>query len=72
MKVVSINETKDNDAKQRKEEILKVLDEFREQVEAGEISEFISVSARQDGSLQLHIACFHVFTAIGMFEVGKT
>lgn len=71
MKVVSINENKDKTAIQRKEEILKMLDDFRLQVENDEIHEFISVSSTTDGSLRLHIACYDIMTAIGMFEIGK-
>lgn len=71
MKVIPINNSQTKDVEQRKEEILKAIDDFREQVEAGEISEFITISTRTDGSLQLHIGCFEVVAAIGMFEIGK-
>jgi len=71
MKVISINDSKDKNAGQRKEEVLNALDNLREQIVNDEVTEFITVSARTDGSLQLHIGCFDVITAIGMFEIGK-
>lgn len=72
MKVVSIDGNKNKDATQRKEELLSVIDALREQVNNDEINEFVAVSSRVDGALQLHVACFDVITAIGMFEIGKS
>lgn len=72
MKVVSIDGGKDNPREERKKEVLRILDEFREMVENDEITEFVSCSSRADGGMQLHIACFDVAVAVGMFEIGKS
>ena len=71
MKVISINDEKEKDTQNRKEEIIKILDNLKEQVESGEVTEFVASSLCKDGAVQLYIASFDVFTAVGMFEVGK-
>lgn len=73
MKVIQFDkENKDAErATARKEEIKRVLDEIYRQVEAGEIEEFTAASMRNDGTLQLHAACYDITTAVGMFELAK-
>ena len=71
MKVVSIDTTKIEENNLRKEEIYKILDELREQVENGTITDFVSASNTSDGAMQMHVACHEMHLAIGMLEISK-
>ena len=51
MKVVSINEKTDD---KRKEDMLEVINEIRDQIEAGEITEFVACSLDLEGLGQIH------------------
>jgi hypothetical protein len=68
MKVVSINEKTDD---KRKEDMLEVLNEIRDQIEAGEITEFVACSLDLEGLGQIHVSTLDVPGAVGLFEIGK-
>ena len=54
-----------------KADLLEVLNEMREQVEAGEIIEFVATSVTSDGEPQIHSMVADLPTAVGLFEIGK-
>ena len=68
MKVVSINEKTDD---KRKEDMLEVINEIRDQIEAGEITEFVACSLDLAGLGQIHVSTLDVPGAVGLFEIGK-
>ena len=68
MKVVSINEKTDD---KRKEDMLEVINEIRDQIEAGEITEFVACSLDLEGLGQMHVSTLDVPGAVGLFEIGK-
>ena len=68
MKVVSINEKTDD---KRKEDMLEVINENRDQIEAGEITEFVACSLDLEGLGQIHVSTLDVPGAVGLFEIGK-
>ena len=68
MKVVSINEKTDD---KRKEDMLEVINEIRDQIEAGEITEFVACSLDLEGLGQIHVSTLDVPGAVGLLEIGK-
>ena len=68
MKVVSINEKTDD---KRKEDMLEVINEIRDQIGAGEITEFVACSLDLEGLGQIHVSTLDVPGAVGLFEIGK-
>jgi len=70
MKVVSIN-SKEKEKQKNKADLLEVLNEMREQIEAGEIVEFVAVSVLEDGEPQIHSLVRDLPTAVGLYEIGK-
>lgn len=70
MKVVSID-PKENEKQKIKADLLEVLDEMREQVESGDIVEFVAVSITEDGEPQIHSMVSDLPTAVGLYEIGK-
>jgi hypothetical protein len=68
MKVVSINEKTDD---KRKEDMLEVINEIRDQIKAGEITEFVACSLDLEGLGQIHVSTLDVPGAVGLFEIGK-
>jgi hypothetical protein len=70
IKVVSINSVEQQQAR-TKADLLEVLDEMREQIESGDIVEFVAVSMCEDGEPQIHAKVIDLPTAVGLFEIGK-
>jgi hypothetical protein len=70
MKLVSIDPQEHERAK-IKADLLEVLDEMREQIESGDIVEFVAVSMCEDGEPQIHAKVVDLPTAVGLFEIGK-
>ena len=68
MKVVSINEKTDD---KRKEDMLEVINEIKNQIEAGEITEFVACSLDLEGLGQIHVSTLDIPGAVGLFEIGK-
>jgi hypothetical protein len=54
-----------------KAELLEVLDEMREQIESGEIVQFVATSMLEDGETQIHSMVSDLPTAVGLYEIGK-
>jgi len=54
-----------------KQGMLEVLDEMRERVEAGDMTEFVAASTDAEGELNIHIYALDIPGAVGMFELGK-
>jgi len=69
-KIVSINPKGKRDAK-HKQDLLEVLEEMREQIEAGEITDFVAVSILEDGDTQIHVMMDDLPSAVGLYEIGK-
>jgi hypothetical protein len=70
MNVVSIN-SREKEKQKIKADLLEVLDEIREQVESGDIVEFVAVSMCEDGEPQIHSMVSDLPTAVGLYEIGK-
>lgn len=70
MKVVSIDPNEKERSK-NKADLLEVLNEMREQIESGDIVEFVAVSICNDGETQIHAKVQDLPTAVGLFEIGK-
>jgi hypothetical protein len=69
-KIVSIDPKGKRDA-QHKQDLLDVLEEMREQIEAGEITDFVAVSILDDGDTQIHVMIDNLPSAVGLYEIGK-
>lgn len=54
-----------------KADLLEVLDEIREQIESGDIVEFVATSMLEDGETQIHSFVSDLPTAVGLYEIGK-
>jgi hypothetical protein len=70
MNVISIDPIEKENRK-RKADLLEVLDEMRDQIEQGNIVEFVAVSTCEDGEQQIHTMVSDLPTAVGLFEIGK-
>lgn len=56
---------------ERKAELLEVLEEMRNQIETGEIKEFVACSVSNDGDVQIHASVLDLPGGVGLFEIGK-
>ena len=54
-----------------KADLLEVLDEMREQIESGDIVQFVATSLLDDGETQIHSMVSDLPTAVGLYEIGK-
>ena len=70
MKVVSID-PQEKERNKRKQDLLDVLKEMQEQVESGDIVEFVACSIMEDGEPQIHASVDNLIGAVGLFEIGK-
>ncbi len=70
MKIVSID-PRESEKQKIKADLLEVLNEIREQIESGDIVEFVAVSMCEDGEPQIHSMVSDLTTAVGMYEIGK-
>ena len=70
MKIVSIH-GKDQSNLKRIQDMLEVFDDMRDQIVAGEISEFVAASIAADGQVQIHVSSLDLPGSIGLFEIGK-
>lgn len=68
MKVININRDIED---RRKQDMLDVLEEMREQIEQGVIKEFVACSLSDEGYPQIHVAAVDLPGSIGLFEIGK-
>lgn len=69
-KIVSIDPAGD-ERERIKADLLEVLDEMREQIESGEIVQFVATSMLDDGGTQIHSMVSDLPTAVGLYEIGK-
>ena len=69
-KIVSIDPAGD-ERERIKADLLEVLDEMREQIESGEIVQFVATSLLDDGETQIHSMVSDLPTAVGLYEIGK-
>jgi hypothetical protein len=56
---------------EQKAAMLEVLDNMKEQIEAGTITEFVACSVDQEGISQIHVAAMDMPGAVGLYEIGK-
>jgi len=70
MNVISID-PKEKEKRKQKADLLDVLNEMRNQIEQGNIVEFVAVSTCEDGEQQIHTMVKDFPTAVGLFEIGK-
>jgi HAMP domain-containing protein len=68
MEVINIG---DLNAKKRRENLLEVLEDFRQRVESGEIEEFVTVSIDTDGTVKVHACVLDAIGGVGLMEIGK-
>lgn len=68
MQVININ---DKTTKKKIEDLLNVLDDLRQQIEQGNIEEFVIASVDKDGEVLLHTVVKDVPGGVGLFEIGK-
>lgn len=70
MKVVSVNPL-GKKAEERKQALLEVIEEMREQIESGRIQEFVACSIDTDSTCQIHASALDLPGAVGLYEIGK-
>lgn len=57
--------------KQRKKEMLEVLEEMRKQIEEDKIEEFVACSHGGEEGVQIHASLADSLGGVGLLEVGK-
>lgn len=70
MNVVTLDPKSKQD-EQRKQDLLEVIEEIKQQIEKGEIKEIVACSLDQDGAPQIHVCSLDLPGSIGLFEIGK-
>ncbi len=70
MNVVTFD-PKEKESLRRKEDMLEVLDEMRQQVESGNLREFVACSIMSNGLPQIHVSCLDFPGGVGLYEIGK-
>lgn len=70
MKVVSVNPS-GKKAEERKQALLEVIEEMREQIESGRMQEFVACSIDSDNGCQIHVSSLDLPGAVGLYEIGK-
>jgi hypothetical protein len=70
MNVVALDPKAKKD-QERKESMLEVLSVIKQQIEDGEIKEFVACSMNEEGEAQVHASCLDLVGGVGLFEVGK-
>lgn len=55
-----------------KEEMINMLTDLLDQVESGEISEFVAASLNTSGEVQVHAVTKDVLSGVGLYEFGKS
>jgi len=70
MNIVALDPKAKKD-QERKESMLEVLSVMKQQIEDGEIKEFVACSMNEEGEAQIHASCLDLVGGVGMFEVGK-
>jgi hypothetical protein len=68
MEVIHIG---DREAAKRKAELLSIIDDLRERVEAGDIDEFVAASIDTEGDVQLHACVKDALGGVGALEIAK-
>ena len=69
--VFTIASKKHTEEEDRKKQLLDVVDTLREQIENGEIKEFVACSLDKDGVAQIHVYVLDFAGGVGLFEIGK-
>jgi hypothetical protein len=69
MNVVTLDPKMKRD--ERKEALLEILAEIKQQVDDGKIKELVACSLNEDGEAQIHASCLDLVGGVGLFEVGK-
>ncbi len=70
--VFTIATKKQADEEDRKKQLLDVVDTMREQIENGDIKEFVACSLDKDGLAQIHVYVLDYAGGVGLFEIGKS
>lgn len=55
----------------RKLELLEVIETLRNEVQEGNIKEFVACSMGDEGNCQIHVAALDLPGSLGLFEIGK-
>lgn len=73
MEVISINDHRKDkqETEEQKKAMLEVLENLKEQIESGDIKEFVACSMDKDGLPQIHVAALDLAGSVGMYELGK-
>ena len=69
--VFTIATKKKTEEEDHKKKLLDVIDTMREQIESGEIKEFVACSLDKDGIAQVHCYVLDYAGGVGLFEIGK-
>lgn len=70
LKVVKFDKIKETD--HFKDEMLRIIDDIRSQIESGLITEFVSTSVTDSGEIQIHTATKDFLGGIGLYDYGKS
>lgn len=57
--------------RERKENLLEVLEHIKKEIEEGKIKEFVACSMDGDGVAQVHASVLDLPGGVGLFEIGK-
>lgn len=68
MEVISIG---DRGEKRRKQNLLEVLANLQQQIESGDVNEFVIASVDKDGEVAIHACVDDFLGGVGLIEIGK-
>ncbi len=71
MKVVNFKTKDDEENKKNIEHMLSIIDDFRKNVESGQIREFIVSYMDSDGNVEISANCKDFVGAVGIAETAK-
>lgn len=69
IKVVTLDTSKKK--KLQQQEMLDIIDAFRDRIVSNDIEEFVISSVNADGDVQIYVYVKDLFGGIGLFELGK-
>ena len=70
-KIVNLITKEQNEKEKYKNDLLEIIDNFRDMVSKGEVVEFAISSLDDEGEVVITTCCKDFIGAVGLFEMGK-
>jgi len=69
--IVTLKPRKTQKEEEQRESMLEILAFMKQQVEEGNLTEFVATSLNKDGDAQIHVCTLDLPGSIGLYEIGK-